>query len=101
MRLALDLRETAEVRQAYEQIRDEHGFRILDYTVDADAASPRACFQFSENLPGKRADFSPFVVGRGAGQAGDLRRKKSSSASRVSSTASATASRCAPACRRP
>ncbi len=65
MRLALDLRETPEVRQAYEQIRDEHGFRILDYTVDADAASPRACFQFSEQLPGKRADFSPFVVVEG------------------------------------
>ncbi len=65
MRLALDLRETAEVRQSYEQIRDEHGFRILDYTVDADATSPRACFQFSEDLPGKRADFSPFVVVEG------------------------------------
>ncbi len=65
MRLALDLRETPDVRQSYEQIRDEHGFRILDYTVDADAASPRACFQFSEELPGKRADFSPFVVVEG------------------------------------
>src|SRR5438552_1902674 len=26
------------------------------------AASPRACFQFSEELPGKRTDFSPFVA---------------------------------------
>ena len=39
-----------------------HGFRLLDYSVDADAASPRACFQFSEELPGKRTDFSPFVA---------------------------------------
>src|SRR5436309_11482175 len=61
-RYALDLREVADVRQNYEQLRDEHGFRILDYSVDADAASPRACFQFSEDLPGKRADFSPFVA---------------------------------------
>src|SRR5881394_2496846 len=61
-RYALDLREVAEVRQNYEQLRDEHGFRILDYSVDADAASPRACFQFSEGLPGKRTDFSPFVA---------------------------------------
>src|SRR6476659_2785250 len=60
-RPALDLREVADVRQSYEQLRDEHGFRILDYSVDADAASPRACFQFSEDLPGKRTDFSPFV----------------------------------------
>jgi uncharacterized protein YfaS (alpha-2-macroglobulin family) len=61
-RYALDLREVADVRQSYEQLRDEHGFRILDYSVDADAASPRACFQFSEQLPGKRTDFSPFVA---------------------------------------
>jgi len=61
-RLALDLREVADVRQIYEQLRDQHGFRILDYSVDADAASPRACFQFSEDLPGKRTDFSPFVA---------------------------------------
>ena len=39
-----------------------HGFRLLDYSVDADAASPRACFQFSEELAGKRTDFSPFVA---------------------------------------
>jgi alpha-2-macroglobulin len=61
-RYSLDLRELAEVRQSYEQLRDQHGFRILDYSVDADAASPRACFQFSEDLPGKRTDFSPFVA---------------------------------------
>src|SRR5439155_11312210 len=42
--------------------REDHGFRLLDYTVDADAASPRASFQFSETLPGKRTDFSPFVA---------------------------------------
>ncbi len=61
-RYALDLREVADVRQAYEELRDQHGFRILDYSVDADAASPRACFQFSEDLPGKRTDFAPFVA---------------------------------------
>jgi len=47
MRLSLDLREVADVRGQYEKMRDEHGFRLLDYTVDSDAASPRACFQFS------------------------------------------------------
>jgi len=35
---------------------------MLDYSVDSDAASPRACFQFSEKLPAKRTDFSPFVA---------------------------------------
>jgi alpha-2-macroglobulin len=62
LRLALELREVAYVRGLYEQLRDEHGFRLLDYSVDSDAASPRICFQFSEELAGKRADFSPFVA---------------------------------------
>jgi uncharacterized protein YfaS (alpha-2-macroglobulin family) len=43
-------------------MREDHGFRLLDYTVDSDAAAPRVCFQFSESLPGRRTDFSPFVA---------------------------------------
>src|SRR5262245_34425016 len=62
LRLSLELRETADIRAAYEKMREDHGFRMLDYSVDADTASPRACFQFSETLPGKRTDFSPFVA---------------------------------------
>ncbi len=62
MRIALDLRETADVRVTYEKMREDHGFRMLDYSIDADVASPRACFQFSEELPNKRTDFSPFVA---------------------------------------
>ena len=61
LRLSLELREVADVRAQYEKMRDDHGFRLLDYTVDSDSASPRICFQFSEPLPGKRIDLSPFV----------------------------------------
>src|SRR5947199_2097054 len=61
LRLSLDLREVAEVRGQYEKMRDEHGFRLLDYTVDSASASPRACFQFSEDLA-KRTDFAPFLA---------------------------------------
>src|SRR5215831_16195511 len=61
LRVSLETREVAEVRQQYERMREDHGFRLLDYTIDSDAASPRVCFQFSEDLPSKRADFSPFV----------------------------------------
>jgi uncharacterized protein YfaS (alpha-2-macroglobulin family) len=61
LRLSLDLREVAGVRGQYEKMRDEHGFRLLDYTVDSDSASPRACFQFSEDLA-KRTDFAPFLA---------------------------------------
>lgn len=62
MRLALELRESADLRGEYERLRGEHGFRMVDYSVDSDAVSPRACFQFSEELPGKRTDFSPYVA---------------------------------------
>jgi alpha-2-macroglobulin len=62
LRLSLELREAADVRALYERTRTEHGFRILDYTVDSDTASARVCFQFSELLAGKRVDFSPFVA---------------------------------------
>jgi hypothetical protein len=61
LRLSLELREVADVRGQYERLREQRGFRVLDYSVDADTASPRACFQFSEDLP-LRTDFSPFVV---------------------------------------
>src|SRR6202167_119178 len=61
LRLSLDQREVADVRGQYEKMRDEHGFRLLDYTVDSDSASPRACFQFSEALA-KRPDFAPFLA---------------------------------------
>ena len=46
-------------------MRAEHGFRILDYKVDSDAAAPRVCFQFSESLAPK-TDFAPFVAVFGA-----------------------------------
>ena len=62
LRLSLDLRETAELRGQYEKLRAEHGFRLLDYTVNSNSISPRACFQFSEELPGRRTDFSPYVA---------------------------------------
>ncbi|WP_441241896.1 alpha-2-macroglobulin family protein [Tardiphaga sp. 768_D3_N2_1] len=61
LRLSLDMREVADVRGQYEKLRDDHGFRLLDYTVDSDSASPRACFQFSEELA-KRVDFAPFLA---------------------------------------
>src|SRR6186713_2156776 len=64
LRLSLDLREVAEVRGQYEKMRAEHGFRLLDYTVDSDGASPRACFQFSEDLA-KRVDFAPYLAQAG------------------------------------
>jgi uncharacterized protein YfaS (alpha-2-macroglobulin family) len=61
LRLSLDMREVADVRGQYEKLRDDHGFKLVDYNVDSDSASPRVCFQFSEELA-KRTDFTPFVT---------------------------------------
>lgn len=60
-RASLALVEGASVRAAYEALRKEHGFRILDYSVDADTPSPRMCIQFSESLRKGRVDFANFV----------------------------------------
>jgi len=68
LRLSLESRESADVRGQYERLRDQYGFRVLDYTIDADTASPRACFQFSEDIPA-RTDFSPFVALAGTDKA--------------------------------
>ena len=75
LRLSLELREVADVRATYERMRQDHGFRVLDYSVNSDAAAPRACFQFSE-IAARAADRF-FAVHRGcrSGQAGTLRRR--------------------------
>src|SRR5262245_27400357 len=36
LRVSLELHEVADVRQQYERLREDHGFRLLDYTVDSD-----------------------------------------------------------------
>jgi hypothetical protein len=59
--LALKLDETPELKTTYDQLREKYGFRVSNFSVDSDAASPRACFQLSESLP-KRTDFSPYVA---------------------------------------
>ncbi|MDB5648743.1 MAG: hypothetical protein JWL62_263, partial [Hyphomicrobiales bacterium] len=61
-RASLDLADDATVRATYEKLRAEQGFRIIDYKIDNDAASPRACFQFSEPLARGKVDFAPFVA---------------------------------------
>lgn len=64
-RLSLAANENAGLRQVYTNLRAQRGFRILDYTVDNDAASPRICFSFSDPLARGRVDFAPFVVVQG------------------------------------
>ncbi len=67
---SLALQDDTDVRAAFDQAVAEHGFRMLDYTVDSDAASPRLCVQFSETLAQSRVDFSKFVSVNGEDPAG-------------------------------
>jgi hypothetical protein len=64
LNLALELRPTPELKTIYEGLREKYGFRVANFSVDSDAASPRACLQFTEGLP-KRTDFSPYVADAG------------------------------------
>lgn len=59
---SLRIKDDPSVRATYEPLREEHGFRILDFKVDSDAASPRVCFQFSDPLASGKVDFAPFVA---------------------------------------
>ncbi|AWN45347.1 alpha-2-macroglobulin [Methylobacterium terrae] len=64
---SLALAGDAETAKTYEALREAHGFRVLDYKVDSDAA-PRACFTLSETIDPK-ADIAPFVAVSGASDA--------------------------------
>ena len=65
LKSSLALVEAADVRDAYERLRAEHGFRMTDYSTESDAAVPRVCIQFSETLARGQTDFSKFVAVNG------------------------------------
>ena len=62
---SLDRHDDEDVRNTYEDMREKHGFRILDYKVDNESSQPRICFNFSESLAHK-TDFTPYVAVAGA-----------------------------------
>lgn len=66
-RLSLEAEDDADVRSDYETLREERGFRLVRQETDADSATPRACFVFSEPLAKGRVDFAPFVAITGRG----------------------------------
>jgi alpha-2-macroglobulin len=61
-RASLDASAAPQVQKTYDDLREKYGFRVLDYRIDNESASPRVCFQFSEDLARGRGDFSPFVT---------------------------------------
>ena len=61
MKAALAVDENPVRRAALDAMIAEHGFRVLDTKIDADATNPRACLQFSETLATGQTDFAKFV----------------------------------------
>lgn len=62
LKVALTLNETAEVRDAFDKLRLEHGFRMVDYKIDADSSEPRLCLNFSERLGATAADLAKYLL---------------------------------------
>ena len=60
LKSSLTLVEDAKVREAYDALVAEHGFRIAEYKVEAEAALPRLCIQFSERLASGQIDWSQY-----------------------------------------
>ncbi len=60
LRASVALAPNAQVQTALEGLVAEHGFRIAEYKVDSDAAQPRLCIQFSEQLAGAQVDWAQY-----------------------------------------
>ncbi|WP_137389785.1 alpha-2-macroglobulin family protein [Rhodoligotrophos defluvii] len=59
---SLALNASPSVQAAYDKLRRDQGFRVVDYTVDSDALSPRLCIRFSEPLARVEDGMSKFVT---------------------------------------
>jgi len=68
-RLAAASYPSPALNAAFEDAKLKYGFRVLDYKVNADAADPQVCVNFSEPLKQGRIDFAPFVTVAGAAPA--------------------------------
>lgn len=66
-RLSLEAEDKGDIRKTYEDLRAERGFRLSGNNTDSDAATPRACFTFSEPLARGKVDFAPYVAITGQG----------------------------------
>ena len=62
LKASLTLVDDAQVRETYDALVAEHGFRIVEYKVDADSAQPRLCIQFSERLASGQVDWSQYFM---------------------------------------
>lgn len=61
LKASLDIKPNPIVQAAYDKLRAEHGFRMVNYSTQSDVAQPRVCLQFSEGLASGPVNFSSFV----------------------------------------
>nr|HPG88720.1 alpha-2-macroglobulin family protein [Hyphomicrobium sp.] len=61
LRMSFEVADNLPAREAYDKLRAEHGFRMMDYKVDNETTPPRVCLQFSEDLSRKESDVAKFV----------------------------------------
>jgi uncharacterized protein YfaS (alpha-2-macroglobulin family) len=60
LKVSLSLVDDVGVRDTLDKLVAEHGFRILEYKVEADAIAPRLCIQFSERVATGAIDWSQY-----------------------------------------
>ncbi|XDA98517.1 alpha-2-macroglobulin family protein [Sulfitobacter sp. LCG007] len=61
LRLTQDIAPGEDVARALDDAIAKFGFRVVDNSVESDAARPRICVEFSEALAGAGVDYEPFL----------------------------------------
>ncbi len=67
LRLAIGITARDDLKTALDEAIGKYGFRITEHRVDNDAAAPRICAEFSEELVQVGVDYEPFVRVEGRG----------------------------------
>ncbi len=61
LRLAETIQPREDVQAALDRAIAKYGFRVVDSSVESDAAAPRICIEFSEPLVKAGVDYDPYV----------------------------------------
>ncbi len=61
LRLAQSVMQRQDTAEMLDDAIAQHGFRIIEHSVDNDAPQPRVCAEFSEGLVQTGVDYAPFV----------------------------------------
>ncbi|MGN6101478.1 MAG: alpha-2-macroglobulin family protein, partial [Devosia sp.] len=68
-RASIALVDDADLGKRLEKAVSQHGFRVVNNTVDSESPSPRICIEFATPLPDANTDLSSYVVVEGVPQA--------------------------------